>query len=91
MKQIDKDKFQQIVAKARVKLGLVYYGKSNNMTVGVNWNGKQMNPNDLTDEQLTLLFQLSNQMCSILGKEQAKRDLLPDEIKELYTKINKSS
>lgn len=93
MKQIDKEKFQQTVEKARVKLGLAYYGHSNNMTVGVNWNGKQVSPNKLTDEQLTLLFQLANKMCSILGKEQVKRDLLPEEIKKLYAEMesNKSS
>lgn len=90
MKQIDKAKFQKTVEKARVKLGLAYCGKSNKMTFGVNWNDKQMTSDQLTDEQLALLWQLSNQMCTLLAREQIKRDLLPDKIKKLYANAETS-
>lgn len=85
MKEIQKEKFDKTVRAARVKFGLTYFGHSNNMTVGGEWNGRSISdPRELTDEQLVLLWQLVNQAQIMLAKEQARRDLLPEEIKRLY-------
>lgn len=84
MKQLDKDKFQKMTKKARVKFGLTYFGWSNKMTVGTRWNDKDVDLNNMTDEQVVLLWQLVNSALGILAKEQIRRDLLPDELKKLY-------
>lgn len=85
MKEIQKEKFDKTVRSARVKFLLTYFGHSNNMTVGGEWNGKRIgDPRELTDEQLVLLWQLVNQAQIMLAKEQARRDLLPEEIKRMY-------
>lgn len=84
MKQLDKDKFQKMTWRARVKFGLTYFGWSNKMTVSARWDDKDVNLNKMTDEQVVLLWQLVNSALGILAKEQIRRDLLPDELKELY-------
>ena len=40
MKQLDKEKFQKMLERARVQFGLKYWGKSNNMRVGCTWNDR---------------------------------------------------
>lgn len=84
MKELDKDQFQNMTRKARVKFGLTYFGWSNKMTVGARWDDKDVDLNKMTDEQVVLLWQLVNSALGILAKEQIRRDLLPDELKELY-------
>lgn len=84
MKELDKDKFQKMTRRARVKFGLTYFGWSNKMTVGARWDDKDVGLNKMTDEQVVLLWQLVNSALGILAKEQIRRDLLPDELKELY-------
>lgn len=84
MKQIDKEKFQKMQEKARVQFGLTYWGKSNNMRVGCKWNDKDLDLDKMTDEQVTLLWQLVNSALGMLVKEQLKRDLLPEELAKMY-------
>lgn len=84
MKQIDKEKFQKMQEKARVQFGVTYWGKSNNMRVGCKWNDKQVDLDKMTDEQVTLLWQLVNSALGMLAKEQMRRDLLPEELVKMY-------
>lgn len=84
MKELDKEKFQKTVMKARVKFGLTYFGYSNKMTVGCHWNDKAIELNKMTDEQVVLLWQIVNSALGLLAKEQMRRDLLPDELKNIY-------
>ena len=84
MKQLDQEKFKKTVEKARVQFGVTYWGKSNNMRVGCKWNDKQADLDKMTDEQVTLLWQLVNASLGMLVKEQMKRDLLPEELAKMY-------
>ena len=84
MKHLDKEKFKKTVEKARVQVGLTYWGKSNNMRVGCKWNDKSVDLDKMTDEQVTLLWQLVNSALGMLVKEQLKRDLLPEELAKMY-------
>ena len=85
MKEIDKEKWQRMVAKVRVRFGLKYYGKSNNMNMTVEINDRELTPDRMSDEEVVLLWQLLNSAQNQLAMEQVKRDLLPDEVKQLYT------
>lgn len=38
----------------------------------------------MTDEQVTLLWQLVNSALGMLVKEQMRRDLLPEELAKMY-------
>lgn len=87
MKQLDKKKFLKTTEKARVRFGLTYFGKSNTLTVGCHWNDKAMGLDKMTDEQMVLLWQLVNSALGILAKEQIRRDLLPDELKQMYQQM----
>lgn len=84
MKQLDQEKFKKTVEKARVQFGPTYRGKSNNMRVGCKWNDKQVDLGKMTDEQVTLLWQLVNASLGMLVKEQMRRDLLPEELAKMY-------
>lgn len=84
MKQLDQEKFKKMLEKARVQFGLTYFGKSNNMRVGCMWNDKQVELDKMTDEQVTLLWQLVNASLGMLVKEQMKRDLLPEDLAKMY-------
>lgn len=84
MKQLDQQKFKETVEKARVQFGLTYWGKSNNMHVVCKWNEKKVELDKMTDEQVTLLWQLVNASLGMLVKEQMKRDLLPEELAKMY-------
>ena len=88
MKQIDKEKWQRMVAKVRVRFGLKFYGKSNNMQMSVEINDREMTPDRMTDEEVVLLWQLLNSAQNQLAMEQVKRDLIPDDLKQLYTQEN---
>ena len=59
MKQIDKEKWQRMVAKVRVRFGLKFYGKSNNMQMSVEINDREMTPDRMTDEEVVLLCSCS--------------------------------
>lgn len=89
MKQIDQVKFKKTVENARVQFGLTYWGKSNNMRVGCKWNDKQVDLDKMTDEQVTLLWQLVDASLMMLVKEQMKRDLLPEELARMYRDADK--
>ena len=80
MKPIDKQKFRNAIKEAQVSLKVSYRGKDGNFALYVDWNGKNVLPSHLSDEQALLLFQLSGKMCSELAKEPIKRGLLPDSI-----------
>lgn len=88
MKELDKDKFQKMTRKARVKFGLTYFGWSNKMTVRARWDDKDVDLNKMTDEQVVLLWQLANSAVGVLAKEQMRRDLLPEELKKMYQQMN---
>lgn len=83
-KELDREKFGKVLERARVRFGLTYWGKSNNMRVGCQWNDKSMDLDRLTDEQVVLLWQLVNSAQEMLVKEQLKRDLLPEEVARVY-------
>ena len=82
-------KFKKTVEKARVQFGLTYWGKSNNMRVGCKWNDKQVDLDKMTDEQVTLLWQLVDASLMMLVKEQMKRDLLPEKLAKMYREADK--
>lgn len=84
MKQLDQEKFKKTAEKARVQFGLTYWGKSNNMRIGCSWNDKKVELDKMTDEQVTLLWQLVNSALGMLVKEQMRRDLLPEELAKMY-------
>ena len=84
MKQIDQEKFKKMLSKVRVHLGMVYYGASNNMQMQARFNGKELRPQQMSDEQLVLLWQLCHGLENILGREQARRGLLPDDLAAMY-------
>lgn len=84
MKELDKEKFQKTVEKARVQFGLTYFGKSNNMRVGCQWNDKAVDLTKMTDEQVVLLWQIVNSALGMVAKEQLRRDLLPEELAKMY-------
>ena len=84
MKQLDKEKFQKMLERARVQFGLKYWGKSNNMRVGCTWNDRQVDLGAMTDEQVVLLWQLLNSALGMLTEEQIRRGLLPEEIAKMY-------
>ena len=90
MKDLDKEKFQKVLQKARVGFGLTYYGKSNNLSVSGKWNDKEILPGSLDDEQLVILTQLVGQVHTLLMREQIKRDLVSDEVMELYAADKKT-
>ena len=84
MKQIDQEKFKEMLRKARVHLSMVYFGASNNMQMQAKFNDKVLNPQQMSDEQLVLLWQLCHGLEVILGREQASRGLLPDDLAAMY-------
>lgn len=84
MKEIDKEKWQRMIAKVRVRFSLEYYGKSNNANMTVDINGRKLTPDRMSDEEVVLLWQLLNSAQNQLALEQVKRDLIPDELKQLY-------
>lgn len=84
MKEIDKEKWQRMIAKVRVRMNMKYYGFSNNLGMSVEINDRELTPDRMSDEELVLLFQLINSVQDKLVMEQIKRDLLPDNIKQLY-------
>lgn len=91
MKQLDQEKFQKMLEKARVQFGLTYWGKSNNMRVGCKWGDKSVDLDKMTDEQVVLLWQLVNSALTMLAKEQMRRDLLPEELAKMYREANNAS
>lgn len=91
MKQLDQEKFQKMLEKARVQFGLTYWGKSNNMRVGCKWGDKSVDLDKMTDEQVVLLWQLVNAALTMLAKEQMRRDLLPEELAKMYREANNAS
>lgn len=84
MKEINQEKFKEMLRKVRVYLGMVYYGASNNLHLSAKFNGKELRPEDMSDEQLVLLWQLCHGLEDILGREQARRGLLPDDLAAMY-------
>lgn len=84
MKELDKEKFQRLMKKARVTFTLTYFGHSNNLNVSGRWNDRPITAGSLEDEELVMLSQLVNNVQGLLMKEQIKRDLVPEEIKALY-------
>lgn len=85
MKQIDKEKFKKMLSKVRVHFGMVYYGASNNLRMSAKFNGKELRPEEMSDEQLVLLWQLCHGLEDILGREQARRELLPDDLAAMFS------
>lgn len=85
MKQIDQEKFKEMLRKVRVHLGMVYFGASNNLRMSVKFNGKELRPKEMSDEQLVLLWQLCHGLEDILGREQARRGLLPDDLAAMFS------
>ena len=84
MKQINQEKFKKMLSKVRVHFGMVYYGASNNMQMQARFNNKPLTPQQMSDEQLVLLWQLCHGLEDILGREQARRGLLPDDLADMY-------
>ena len=84
MKEIDKERWQRMIAKVRVRFSLKYYGKSNNANMTVEINDRELTPDRMSDEEVVLLWQLLNSAQNQLVLEQVKRDLIPDELKQLY-------
>lgn len=85
MKEINQEKFKKMLSKVRVHLGMVYFGASNNLHLSAKFNGKELRPEQMSDEQLVLLWQLCHGLEDILGREQARRGLLPDELAAMYS------
>ena len=79
MKEINQEKFKKMLSKVRVHFGMVYYGASNNMQMQARFNDKPLTPQQMSDEQLVLLWQLCHGLEDTLGREHARRGLLPDE------------
>lgn len=84
MKEINKEKWKRMIKKVRVRMNMKYYGFSNNLNMSVEINDRELTPARMSDEELVLLFQLLNSVQDKLAMEQIKRDLLPDNIKQLY-------
>ena len=84
MKEITQEKFKEMLRKVRVHFGMVYYGASNNLCMSAKFNGKELRPEEMSDEQLILLWQLCHGLEDILGREQARRGLLPDDLAAMY-------
>lgn len=84
MKEINQEKFKKMLSKVRVQLGMVYFGASNNLRMSVKFNDKSLTPQQMSDEQLVLLWQLCHGLEDILGREQARRGLLPDDLAAMY-------
>ena len=84
MKELNQEKFKQMLRKVRLHLGIMYFGASNNMLMTVKINGKTKKPKEMTDEEVVLLWQLCRATENMLVREQIGRDLLPDEMKQLY-------
>ena len=85
MKHIDQEKFKKMLRKVRVHFGMVYYGASNNMQLQARFNDKPLTPQQMSDEQLVLLWQLCHGLEDILGREQARRGLLPDDLAAMFS------
>ena len=85
MKEINQEKFKKMLSKVRVHFGMVYYGASNNMQMQAKFNDKVLNPQQMSDEQLVLLWQLCHGLENILGREQARRGLLPDDLAAMFS------
>lgn len=85
MKEINQEKFKEMLSKVRVHFGMVYYGASNNMRMSAKFNDKELRPEEMSDEQLVLLWQLCHGLEDILGREQARRGLLPDDLAAMFS------
>ncbi len=85
MKEINQEKFKKMLSKVRVQLGMVYFGASNNLRMSAKFNGKELRPEQMSDEQLVLLWQLCHGLEDILGREQARRGLLPDDLAAMFS------
>ena len=84
MKEIDKEKWKRMIKKVRVRMNMKYYGFSNNLNMQVEINDRELTPDRMSDEEVVLLWQLLKSAQNQLALEQVKRDLIPDELKQLY-------
>ena len=91
MKEINEKEFARLLKTAKVSFGLKFYGHSNRMTLQGKWDGKDIEPVRLSDEQMVLLFQLVHRMKETLTSEMVRRDLVSDEVKRAYKEHRKAA
>ena len=89
MKEINEKEFARLLKTVRVSFGLKYYGHSNRMTLQGMWNDREIQPVRMSDEQMSLLYQLVHQMQETLLGEMVQRDLVSDEVRKRYIERRK--
>lgn len=85
MKEIIKERIDATLKKMRLRLVMSYFGHSNNLRISSFLQGKVTNPSVMTDEELIIIHQLIMAAENGIIDEIKKRDILPDELKQMDT------